>query len=802
MSTPAIPIDPDIVGYQSSRPTITSDFAPGDSAIDDDEEDDEHADDHLAVASAIPRRFSKRQSQGASSSEVRRLSSTTRRRDSSSAGGAAGEGSTTGRYRSSSVTTNDGGARQRKYSTGRDSLRPVNAFHIDSSILHAGEGSSSQGVDTLHAGTPSPQPPSPLDITNDDSAGTSSATSRRPSNQNHSHEFSVSAVNLSTSGSSVSTQRRPSHSAAQENGIVVHNLDKVDTKSGGSIHMPTLGETQEFDVNQQATFEVQDAANDRDTGTLSQLRSKIILAVICVAQLLDNVSMTSVNMALPAVSKELNIAQADQQWLVSAYTLSPSSLTAPNPVQHADLTWSPLLVFSLTFGGFLLLAGVLSDRYGKKLVFLSGLAWLSIWVCICGGAQSMIQLVIFRALQGLGAAATVPSAVGILTSYFSGRERVSLVFARFTRLKTDHSPSPPDIAEPLPHHLRSERSFRLRRRPYLRRSPHGRSQLALGILAKLTYRVRHRPRWLLRPSEHASGPQRVRPSVCLTSFPLPVSFPPPGADDVLPWARYLQEEEVTRLHRSGSRHVGSHPADLRPQFGRGLRLEHLLHHRDPHHRRRFARRFPAHREVRQGPDHAELPVEAEGIRGHLGRRFPGLLLVADSCASSLVLEYDVGEQSADISESLFVNRSSTTPTSRKMCFIYPHFGLPSSSFRWVCSELSLRSSLTLSNSTPSTHSDFSPCRSPSYSYGVGIGVNYIKIKTLILSGLALSFISVIPVAVMKVEQGFWASVCEFCLSNTQLLQPRSLTRVALPFAQSRAASSASLESPSSTMPFR
>lgn len=94
-----------------------------------------------------------------------------------------------------------------------------------------------------------------------------------------------------------------------------------------------------------------------------------------------------------------------------------------------------LLVYSLTFGGFLLLAGVLSDRYGKKLVFLSGLAWLSIWVCICGGAQSMIQLVIFRALQGLGAAATVPSAVGILTSYFSGRERVSLVLARFHRIE-------------------------------------------------------------------------------------------------------------------------------------------------------------------------------------------------------------------------------------------------------------------------------------------------------------------------------------------------------------------------------
>lgn len=48
---------------------------------------------------------------------------------------------------------------------------------------------------------------------------------------------------------------------------------------------------------------------------------------------------------------------------------------------------------------------------------------MSIWVLACGFAQGLIQFAIFRALQGLGAAATVPSAVGILTNYFTGRER-------------------------------------------------------------------------------------------------------------------------------------------------------------------------------------------------------------------------------------------------------------------------------------------------------------------------------------------------------------------------------------------
>jgi MFS family permease len=55
--------------------------------------------------------------------------------------------------------------------------------------------------------------------------------------------------------------------------------------------------------------------------------------------------------------------------------------------------------------------------------FCVGLVWLSIWVLACGFSQTLIQFCIFRALQGLGAACTVPSAVGILTSYFTGRER-------------------------------------------------------------------------------------------------------------------------------------------------------------------------------------------------------------------------------------------------------------------------------------------------------------------------------------------------------------------------------------------
>ena len=123
----------------------------------------------------------------------------------------------------------------------------------------------------------------------------------------------------------------------------------------------------------------------------------MILVCVCGAQLMDNVFMTGVNISLPSIQKEFEVPSSDLQWLISAYTL--------------------------TFGGFLLLAGVLADRYGRRTVFVAGMVWLSVWTIACGFASSFIQMAIFRALQGIGAAATVPSSVGIVSSYFQARDR-------------------------------------------------------------------------------------------------------------------------------------------------------------------------------------------------------------------------------------------------------------------------------------------------------------------------------------------------------------------------------------------
>ncbi|KAF2090687.1 major facilitator superfamily transporter [Saccharata proteae CBS 121410] len=147
----------------------------------------------------------------------------------------------------------------------------------------------------------------------------------------------------------------------------------------------------ELDVDERA------AQNYPDVGTIKSWRGALILVATCGAQLMDNIFMTSVNISLPSIQKEFTVDSANLQWLISAYTL--------------------------TFGGFLLLAGVLSDRYGRKHIFCGGMLTLSVWSVANGFAGSFIQLAIFRALQGVGAAMTVPSAVGIISNYFISQDR-------------------------------------------------------------------------------------------------------------------------------------------------------------------------------------------------------------------------------------------------------------------------------------------------------------------------------------------------------------------------------------------
>src|SRR6266513_3154915 len=109
------------------------------------------------------------------------------------------------------------------------------------------------------------------------------------------------------------------------------------------------------------------------------------------------IDMTVVNVALPALQKELGATITDVQWVVEAY--------------------------ALFLGALILVGGSLGDQFGRKRIFLVGVVWFtaaSIW---CGLASTPRFLILGRALQGIGAAFLVPGSLAIISATFDGAER-------------------------------------------------------------------------------------------------------------------------------------------------------------------------------------------------------------------------------------------------------------------------------------------------------------------------------------------------------------------------------------------
>lgn len=132
----------------------------------------------------------------------------------------------------------------------------------------------------------------------------------------------------------------------------------------------------------------------------------ICIIVTCTAALVVNAaSASSVSIALPTIERDLNIKEEQLQWLVSAYTLSSGCL--------------------------LLFFGRLADIHGRKKAFMIGTLCQVIFSLGGGFSQDGITLVILRAFQGIGGAATIPSALGILAHAFPPSRMRSIAFATF-----------------------------------------------------------------------------------------------------------------------------------------------------------------------------------------------------------------------------------------------------------------------------------------------------------------------------------------------------------------------------------
>jgi EmrB/QacA subfamily drug resistance transporter len=131
--------------------------------------------------------------------------------------------------------------------------------------------------------------------------------------------------------------------------------------------------------------------------TADDRRPWAVLVLLALAEFMVILDVTVVNVALPSIGRDLSFAPRDLQWVISAYVLFT--------------------------GGLMLLGGRMADLLGRRQVFLTGLLVFTGASLASGLATTSAMLVVARAVQGVGAALLLPSALSIVTTTYSGRQR-------------------------------------------------------------------------------------------------------------------------------------------------------------------------------------------------------------------------------------------------------------------------------------------------------------------------------------------------------------------------------------------
>jgi EmrB/QacA subfamily drug resistance transporter len=126
-------------------------------------------------------------------------------------------------------------------------------------------------------------------------------------------------------------------------------------------------------------------------------QQRLVVWIAILASFVSFLDGTVVNVALPAISRELGGGLLTQQWVVDAY--------------------------ALTLGALILLAGALSDSFGRLRIVKVGLIGFAVTSLLCAVAPSAAILIISRALQGVFGALLVPSSLALIISTFKGAEQ-------------------------------------------------------------------------------------------------------------------------------------------------------------------------------------------------------------------------------------------------------------------------------------------------------------------------------------------------------------------------------------------
>ena len=119
------------------------------------------------------------------------------------------------------------------------------------------------------------------------------------------------------------------------------------------------------------------------------------LVVLCLSLLIVFVGNSSLNVAIPTLSKELGATESQLQWVIASY--------------------------SLVFAGLLFTTGALGDRFGRKGALQAGLLVFLVACVAASQSDQVWQIIASRAAMGLGAALIMPSTLSILVNVFPPR---------------------------------------------------------------------------------------------------------------------------------------------------------------------------------------------------------------------------------------------------------------------------------------------------------------------------------------------------------------------------------------------
>lgn len=130
-------------------------------------------------------------------------------------------------------------------------------------------------------------------------------------------------------------------------------------------------------------------------------RRNLILTIMCLCLVLIVAAVSSLNVAIPTIVRELDPNSTEQLWIVASY--------------------------ALVFAGLLLLCGALGDRYGRKNALILGLVIFGAASSLAAYAETPAQLIAYRSIMGIGAALIMPATLSTLTVVFAPQDRAKAI---------------------------------------------------------------------------------------------------------------------------------------------------------------------------------------------------------------------------------------------------------------------------------------------------------------------------------------------------------------------------------------